>query len=107
MLRLGADSAYGRGIPDMANQLRIESANGAPIADYRVFEGYVEVRALSFSRPHLLETSGRWKRLTPTEISAHVKLSPVLGYWLRSRFEANESDSDAVGERDRLATLVA
>ena len=34
----------------MANQLRIESANGAPIADYRVFEGYVEVRALSFSR---------------------------------------------------------
>src|SRR5438552_2962845 len=61
MLRLGADSAYGR-VPDMANQLRIESANGAPIADCRVFEGYVEVRALSFSRPHLLETSGRWKR---------------------------------------------
>ena len=107
MLRLGADSAYGRGIPDMANQLRIESANGAPIADYRVFEGYVEVRALSFSRPHLLETSGRWKRLTPTEISAHVKLSPVLGYWLRSRFETNESDSDAVGEGGRLAILVA
>ena len=98
MLRLGADIAYGRGIPDMANQLRIESANGAPIADYRVFEGYVEVRPLNFSRLHLFETTGRWKRLTPTEITAHVKLCPVLGYWLRSRFE-NESDSDAVGER--------
>ena len=71
----------------MANQLRIESANGAPVADYRIFEGYVEVRALNFSRPHLVETTGRWKRLTPTEISAHVKLCPVLGYWLRSRFE--------------------
>ena len=61
----------------IANQLRIESAQGQPVVEYRIEQGHIEAR--------LDGEEGEWRRLSAREFSAHLAQEPVLGEWLRAR----------------------
>jgi hypothetical protein len=76
-----------------ANQLHIESAQGHPVADYRIHHGHIEVR---LSAQGGEADDGSWRRLSAREFSAHLAQNPALGHWLRAR--AQRPRSPATGE---------
>lgn len=59
--------------------LRLEAPDG--IEEYRIRAGEVEVRQLQ----HPVEEDRVWCRLTPEELSAHVKRNTVVAKWLTHR----------------------
>ena len=59
------------------NQLRIESAGGRPLIEYRIHHGHIEAR---------VPVEGEdWRRLSARELSAHLAQNPALAQWLRAR----------------------
>ena len=62
-------------------QLRLESRNGSPATEYRTDRGNVEVRTLDCESDHVRV----WSRLTPEQLSIHVKRNTVVSRWLERR----------------------
>ncbi len=72
-------------------RLRIESAGGSPINDYRIRDGTVEVRWLD-PQGHVYPSSlSRWRRLTANDIQLHHALKTVVSKWLRVRLGAEDA----------------
>ena len=68
-----------------ANQLRIESPQGLPLAEYRIRQAHIEVRVPRESREAEFSAAGSWRRLSAREFSAHLAQNPALAQWLRAR----------------------
>ena len=58
--------------------LRLEARNGSPAKEYRIESGSVEVRTFDCESDHVRI----WSRLTPEQLSTHVKRHTVLARWL-------------------------
>lgn len=71
-----------------ANQLHIESAEGHPVADYRIHHGHIEVRLPGHGEEG---DDGSWHRLSAREFSVHLAQNPALGHWLRARAQRPRS----------------
>ena len=69
----------------MCNKLRIELDDGSRAVDYRIEEGRVERRVLlrTGEKNELIEKP--WRRLTPDQISSHVKAGTTVARWLSRR----------------------
>lgn len=67
------------------NRLRIDSANGSRVVDYRIENGSVESRNLRLRDGATVVAAQQWHRLTPEELSSLVKSNPVLAQWLTRR----------------------
>ena len=67
------------------NRLRIDSANGSRVVDYRIENGSVESRSLRLRDGETVMSAQQWHRLTPEELSSLVKSNPVLAQWLTRR----------------------
>ena len=71
--------------------LRLEAENGLGAEEYRVYEGGIEVRRLQIfgeREPGLLsegEPDDAWRRLSPAELTQHVKNKTVVAQWLQHR----------------------
>jgi hypothetical protein len=59
-------------------KLRLESRNGSPAKEYRIAGGNVEVRTFDCEDDHVRV----WSRLTPEQVSIHVKRNTVVARWL-------------------------
>ena len=75
----------------MPMTLRLEAANGSGVEEYRIYEDAVEVRKLccggergdlELAGEHL---SGDWQRLSPDDLTRHVKNNTVVAHWLKHR----------------------
>jgi len=66
-------------------RLRIESANGSPINDYRISNVYVQVRALDPSGHPYASWVSRWRTLDDSDIELHHALRTVVSKWLEVR----------------------
>jgi len=64
-------------------QLRLESPDGSVAREYRVSDGKVETRRQEAEARYGPE--GSWHRLTPQQLSDHVKHSTVVSHWLQRR----------------------
>jgi hypothetical protein len=73
-------------------RLRIESVNGAPINDYRIRDGGVEVRSLEPSGQPYPDATSDWRVLDSSDIQAHRMLRTVVWRWLRVRLGTDASD---------------
>lgn len=74
----------------IANQLRIESAGGQPLVEYRIHHGHIEARVPVESED--------WRCLSAREFSAHLMQNPALGQWLRARAQQRPSPAEAPDE---------
>jgi hypothetical protein len=61
--------------------LRLEGRNGSPAKEYRIERGSVEVRTFDRESDHMRI----WSRLTPEQLSSHVKRHTVVARWLERR----------------------
>ena len=61
--------------------LRLETADGTAMEEYRIDQGAVEVRCLS----GLGEHDSDWRRLTPAQLRDHVNRKTLLAQWLERR----------------------
>ena len=61
--------------------LRLEARNGSPAKEYRIESGSVEVRTFDCESDHVRI----WSRLTPEQLSTHVKRHTVVARWLERR----------------------
>jgi hypothetical protein len=77
-------------------QLRLESAHGFPTKEYRLSHGKVEVRRLDSDNPYTPESM--WRRLTPQQLSDHVRRSDVVSKWLQQRIGWRRLLQMCVGE---------
>jgi hypothetical protein len=75
----------------MPMTLRLEATNGSSVEEYRVYEDAVEVRRLccgeekgdlELAAEHL---SDDWQRLSPGDLTDHVKNNTVVAQWLKHR----------------------
>lgn len=71
----------------IADQLRIESAQGRPIMEYRIHHAHIEAR--------LPAERGGWRRLSARDCSAHLAQNPALGHWLRARAQQRLGPAEA------------
>ncbi len=67
-----------------SNRLLIDPCDGSPVLDYRIENGSVESRTLEAAERGTT-TDKRWQRLTPEQLSSHVKADTVVAQWLRRR----------------------
>jgi hypothetical protein len=65
-------------------RLRLESGDGSQAKEYRIEDGNVEVRTLDPEGGSVRGT-GVWWRLTPEQLSFHVKGNSVVAQWLERR----------------------
>ena len=75
-------------------RLRIESANGSPINDYRISNGCVQVRALDPSGHSYAGWTSRWRTLDDRDIRLHHALGTVVSTWLHVRLGSEASVLD-------------
>jgi hypothetical protein len=69
------------------NQLRIESAAGLPLMEYRIHHGHIEARS---------PVEGEdWRRLSAREFSDHLAQNPALAQWLRARAQQRPGSDEA------------
>jgi hypothetical protein len=61
--------------------LRLEARNGFAAKEYRIKRGSVEVRTFACESDHMRI----WSRLTPEQLSTHVKHHTVVARWLEHR----------------------
>jgi hypothetical protein len=75
----------------MPMTLRLEAANSSGVEDYRIYEDAVEVRRLCCGEEKGdLELAGEnlsdgWQRLSPGDLTNHVKHNTVVAQWLKHR----------------------
>ncbi len=67
-------------------RLRIESASGALVNDYRIRGKSVEVRSLTPAGQPTPESLGNWRALDKSDIALHHTLHTQVSKWLRVRF---------------------
>jgi hypothetical protein len=60
--------------------LRLEARDGSASEEYRIYDGEIEVRELQPT-----EDDWDWHRLTPEQLSDHVKRNTVVAQWLNQR----------------------
>lgn len=59
---------------------RIETSDGKDVEEYRLIDGYIEVRESKAERG-----AGEWRTLTPAEVTAHVEKKTIVAQWLQQR----------------------
>src|SRR5262245_56208791 len=64
-------------------RLRLESPDSSAAREYRLHDGRVETRREEADMAYAPESC--WKRLTPQQVSDHVRHSTVVSYWLQRR----------------------
>jgi len=75
----------------MPMTLRLEATDGAGVEEYRIFEDAVEVRKLRCGEekddPELAaeQPSDQWRRLSPADLTGHVRNNTVVAQWLKHR----------------------
>jgi len=75
----------------MPMTLRLEAANGSGVDEYRIYEDGVEVRKLCGGvEKGDLELAGEclsdeWQRLSPRDLTDHVRNNTVVAQWLKHR----------------------
>jgi hypothetical protein len=62
--------------------LRLEASDGLATKDYRLCDGSIEVRC---GGSHSYAQESTWQRLTPEQLSEHVRHSDVVSKWLEHR----------------------
>ena len=65
----------------MPMSLRLETADGTAIEEYRIDRGAIEVRRLSDLGDH----GTGWRRLTPAQLRDQVNRKTLLAQWLERR----------------------
>ena len=75
--------------------LRLEAPDGSVARQYRVSNNAVEVR---YSEVPRYEPGGTWQRLTPQQLSDHVKRSDIVSKWLQYRIGWRRLLQMCVGE---------
>ena len=71
--------------------LRLEAADGSGVGEYRIHENGVEFRrpcsGEEHDDPELVEesVSDMWQRLSPADLTAHVKENTLVAQWLKHR----------------------
>ena len=65
--------------------LRIESANGSIVNDYRVAGHSVQVRSLDCSGQPVRGALGSWRRLDRNDIALHRALGTPVSKWIQVR----------------------
>ena len=71
--------------------LRLEAVDGSGVEEYRIFGDGIEVRKLRCGEenddPELVgdQVSCGWTRLTPADLSRHVKDNTIVAHWLKQR----------------------
>jgi hypothetical protein len=63
-------------------RLRLETADGFPVKEYRIEDGGVEVRVFDPKGP---SDESDWQQLTSDELRAHVQHNTVVAQWLERR----------------------
>jgi hypothetical protein len=76
----------------MEARLRIESAHGAPVNDYRIRDGQVQLRSLDASGHPYPGSFSNWRSLNENDIRFHYVLGTVVSVWLRVRLAVDEKD---------------
>ncbi len=66
-------------------RLRVESASGFVVNDYRILDGSVEVRTLVLSGQPFPGPLGRWRELDAADIARHHALETAVSKWLQVR----------------------
>jgi hypothetical protein len=66
-------------------QLRLESADGMLVNDYRICDGSVQVRTLNGRGQPVIGALGKWRPVRPEDIALHHALGTVVSEWLRVR----------------------
>lgn len=78
---------HGEAIPLRSKRLRLERGDGAPVREYSIESGHVEVRTLDNSENHVhAEATTEWQPVTPEELKSHVEHRTVVAEWLKRRF---------------------
>jgi hypothetical protein len=78
--------------------LRLEARNSFPAKEYRIKRGSVEVRTFDCESDHM----GIWSRLTPEQLSTHVKHHTVVARWLERRLGWRRLLRACVGLESRI-----
>lgn len=81
--------------------LRLEAADGSIAKQYRLSDSGVEVR---YSDKPRYEPGGSWQRLTPQQLSDHVKRSDIVSKWLQYRIGWRRLLQMCVGEEPAWAS---
>jgi len=63
-------------------RLRLEAPDGSSAKEYRIHDGMVQTRR---QQPGSKYAEGSWQRLTPQQLSDHVKRSTPVCHWLQYR----------------------
>lgn len=66
-------------------RLRIESASGALVNDYRICDQRVQVRSLDPTGQPVPDPLGSWRMLDESDIALHHALRTPVSKWLRVR----------------------
>ena len=82
-------------------KLRLESGNGSLAREYRIEGGKVEVRMFECDSDHVRV----WLRLTPEQLSIHVKRNTVVARWLERRLGWRRLLQACVGEEPRIVQV--
>jgi hypothetical protein len=69
------------------NLLKIPSANGSPINEYRVSQGQIEFRSLDSQGKPFPHTGGSWTILDAGDLQLHFALNTAVARWLIERLE--------------------
>jgi len=75
----------------MPMTLRLEATNGSGVEEYRIYEDAVEVRRLCCGKETgdlelaVAHLSDEWQRLSPGDLTDHVKKNTVVAQWLKHR----------------------
>ena len=75
--------------------LRLEAPDGSVARQYRLSENGVEVR--NSEKPRY-EAVGAWQKLTPQQLSDHVRRSDIVSKWLQYRIGWRRLLQMCVGE---------
>ena len=75
------------------NLLRIPSANGSPVNEYRIHEGQIEFRSLDLRNKPISPYAEGWRSLEVADIQLHFALKTVVAQWLIERLETMCDDS--------------
>ena len=82
-----------------SRQLLLESRKGLA-KEYRIADGRVEVRTLDCGADH----GNAWSRLTPEQLSTHVKRNTVVARWLERRLGWRHLLQACVGQEPSMWT---
>jgi len=86
-------------------RLILESGDGSSAEEYRIEDGYVEVRMLDPEGGSVRRTGSVWWRVTPEELSVHVESNTVVAQWLERRLGWRRLLQACVGQEPGIQTV--